>query len=583
MRACPQCGGTYPVAEGFCPMDGSRLRTSHGPLAGGHDDDPFAVSLLGRVLDRRYRLDEIIGLGGMGVVFRATHVLIGKVLAVKVLRREHAHGDVARRFLLEAQLASSLKHPNVVDISDFGELEEGWAYYAMEHLVGRTLADRIDRDGPIPPADAIAIALQICHGMAAAHAQGVVHRDLKPDNVFLAAPRPGKDAPVVKLLDFGIAREGPRRITAMGTVLGTPEYMAPEQALGGEIDHRVDLYALGVSLFEMLTASVPFRHPQIAQVIDQQIHAPPPSIGARKPELAELHRIDDVVQSLLAKSRDDRPPTAEAVATALIGAIGSDLGRDTAERLKRQTIAIGSGLIAESLEAPAPPQWSEPTAWSGTPSAGVRAAGADPLLVSGPVPTVPRGGVAFRPQSPSPARPVAIGAVAAMFAGAVTFAAAHWLREPSRVESPASDVASDAATPTIAAPSTNDLQATSPPRIPARVTPITAAPSSAPAPVTPVAATASDDLAANDDSGKPETTVTRSSTKRRSKADPSTGTAPAEARPTARESDPPSTRPPTSGGGDSPPTPAEPAVPPAPEPKPDRRTPGDLKDPFPAN
>ena len=159
MKVCPQCGGAYPVEEGFCPMDGARLRTLHGDGGDARTADAcadaWAHAWLGTVLDRRYRLDAVIGEGGMGLVFRATHVLIGKPLAVKLLRREHLDApDVARRFLLEARVASSLKHPNVVDISDFGELPDGGAYYVMELLEGRTLAKRIDRGGPLPPAEA---------------------------------------------------------------------------------------------------------------------------------------------------------------------------------------------------------------------------------------------------------------------------------------------------------------------------------------------------------------------------------------------------------------------------------------------
>jgi serine/threonine-protein kinase len=558
-------------------MDGARLRASNGDAAAAAREDPFAQSLLGRVLDRRYRLDEVIGLGGMGVVFRATHVLIGKVLAVKVLRREHTHGDVARRFLLEARVASSLKHPNVVDISDFGELEEGGAFYVMEYLEGRSLADRIDHDGPIPPDEAIAIALQICQGLTAAHAQGVVHRDLKPDNVFLVPPGSGSEAPLVKLLDFGIARAGPRRITAMGTVLGTPEYMAPEQALGVDVDHRVDLYSLGIILFEMLTASVPFHHKDIAQVLEMHVSAEAPHLGARKPELAPLQRVDDVVQSLLAKSRETRPSSAEATVTALISAIGLDLGRDTADRLQRATIAIGSGLISDVHEATPTSIRSEPTSWRGKTRAGERPAAPDPLLLSGPVPTVGRHGASLRP-APSPARPVLIATVAAVLAAAVTFVFAQWLRdrdaEPTSVPAGARPAP---LTPARAIPSATDP----PPRSerPPGVTPITEERTSATSTVTSPSVPTSDgspSLARPPGSSEPPLEPPSSRDDKAAKKGRSKTGVPGD---TTRG--PPATPSPTSGPSeaDSAPTPSPQ---PAPDPKPSG-VPGDLKDPFPAN
>jgi len=452
----------------------------------------------------------------------------------------------------------------------------------MEHLEGRTLADRIDRDGPIAPADAIAIALQICQGLTAAHAQGVVHRDLKPDNVFLVDPRAGSDAPLVKLLDFGIARAGPRRITAMGTVLGTPEYMAPEQALGHDIDHRVDLYALGIIVFEMLTARVPFHHAELAQVIEMHVHEPPPHLVARRSELAKLGRVDDVVQSLLAKSREARPSSAEAVVTALIAAIGSDLGGDTAERLQRATIAIGSGLIAEPGDAVPAAIRSEPTSWRGNPSTGERGAAPDPLLLSGPVPTVGRPGAAPR-QSPSPARPVLIATIAAVFAGSVTFGAAQWLRD--RDADPATRSPTGSARPggpplpNSPVPSTSEASPRPPtvvPRSP-EVTPITTEPPSTAPTVTSPSSPAS---SATPSLAKPQPQVERSSTRHDKPATPRRPKTDVPVADTPRE--PPAAPPPTSPPSAADSTPPVPDAPNDPDPKPSRR-PGDLKDPFPAN
>ncbi|MBC8067516.1 MAG: serine/threonine protein kinase, partial [Deltaproteobacteria bacterium] len=360
MKVCPHCSGAYPVAEGFCPMDGTRLRTLHASDGGAPigPGDAYASTLLGTVLDRRYRLDALIGEGGMGLVFRATHVLIGKPLAIKLLRPEHTSSpDVARRFLLEARVASSLKHPNVVEISDFGETGSGGAYYVMELLEGRTLAQSIDQSGPMSPPDAVITAAQICAGLSAAHALGIVHRDLKPDNVFLADPRHGAEHPVVKLLDFGIARAGPRRITVSGSVLGTPEYMSPEMAQGHDVDHRADLYALGVILFEMLTGTVPFYNREMAKTLELHVFGERPSLASRKPELARLQRIGELVGVLMSIDRDARPRDAGEVLRSLRAAWVQDLDAEAVAQVQRATLAMGSNRLPDIADAAGGAPW----------------------------------------------------------------------------------------------------------------------------------------------------------------------------------------------------------------------------------
>jgi serine/threonine protein kinase len=338
MLVCPQCGGTYAVTEGFCPMDGA-------PLTGGRDVEK---GLVGRVLDRRYRLDRRIGTGAMGEVYQATHTLIGKRLAIKVLRDEHV-GDpkVVQRFAQEARLASSIKHPNVVEISDFGTLDEGNTYFVMELLEGRTLADLVDNSGPVSPKVAACVALQIARGLGAAHDQSVVHRDLKAENVFLCDGGLDETGFLVKLLDFGIARAAGSRITAVGAMLGTPEYMSPEQARGLEVDARTDLYALGIIMFEMLTGRVPFSSTEVTEIIRQHIHAKPPTLAQVKPELDGCTALDGVIRTLLAKARDERPASAAEVVALLRRAMESDFGRETADRLHRSTLALGSATLSE--------------------------------------------------------------------------------------------------------------------------------------------------------------------------------------------------------------------------------------------
>ncbi|MCR9165470.1 MAG: protein kinase domain-containing protein [Nannocystaceae bacterium] len=340
-------------------MDGTPLAdvASAVPAVQGEDR-------IGEVLDRRYRIDELIGEGGMAHVYRVTHTMIGKSLAAKVVRHElRDDEEVVRRFLREAQIVSSIKHPNVVDISDYGETAEGGAFCVMELLRGRTLAEAIDERGAFSPEDALGVALQICHGLHHSHETGVVHRDLKPQNIFICDPK-GKPAdgkePVVKLIDFGVARAG-NRITVAGAVLGTPEYMSPEQVRGSHIDAGADLYALGIILFELLTAAVPYSSTDVAVTMQSQLHAPTPKMTLVDPELAGLIETQALIERLMSKDRAARPGTAEEAAVLLQQAMASDLGAEAAERVMKSTLAIGSGGIGKNAALPPAPArpWSD--------------------------------------------------------------------------------------------------------------------------------------------------------------------------------------------------------------------------------
>ena len=331
-------------------------------------------SLIGQVLGDRYRVEERIGSGGMGVVYRAKHVVIGKRVAIKVLRRRFArHADVAQRFGQEARVASSIKHANVVDISDFGTTPGGSPFCVMEHLEGHSLASEIDRSGRLEPGFAIDVAIQVARGLAAAHQANVVHRDLKPENVFLIRgdTHDGRTQAIAKILDFGIARvaDNKLRLTAAGSVIGTPEYMSPEQARGDEVDARSDLYALGVMLFEALSGQVPLRGDSMAGTLTKQVFEAPPQLREIDPRLDGLPALEAVLARLLAKSREDRPNDASAVIRLLQVAAASDLGRPDPElrpqaaheswgrkdpevpRPRRSTIMIGSGAITSAHTA----------------------------------------------------------------------------------------------------------------------------------------------------------------------------------------------------------------------------------------
>ncbi len=315
--------------------------------------------MIGEVIDGRYRLDEEVGEGGMGVVYAATHVLIGKRVAMKVLRRDHASDHEAiSRFMREAQLASSIKHPNVVDLSDFGQLPDGRVYYVMELLQGRSLADCVDHDGPMEPPRALEVATQIAKGLAAAHKHGIVHRDLKPDNVYMVDVDEG--APIAKLFDFGIARAADSKLTRPGAVLGTPEYMSPEQATGVPVDARADLYALGVIMMELLTCQVPFAAADIVDLIRMQLSMPAPLLSAVEPGLAHLSRAEALIDRLLQKDPTLRPGTAEEVIAAL-GDARAEAERG-ARRSGKTTHTIGSASDADLTTSPT---MSPTMAWDG--------------------------------------------------------------------------------------------------------------------------------------------------------------------------------------------------------------------------
>ena len=226
------------------------------------EEDPD--SLIGQVVASRYCVEARLGNGAMGTVYRARHIKVGRAFAIKVLHPEFLAEDKARRrFAREAELAGSLHHPNIVSVVDAGETPEGLRYLVMEYVAGSTLFELINQAAPMPAARVISIVRQLCDGLAHAHERGLIHRDFKTENVIVECDRGGIDVP--KIVDFGIAilrdeaaSSSPARLTTAGLVLGTPHYMAPEHATGGAIDHRIDLFALGVMCFEMLTGRPPF-------------------------------------------------------------------------------------------------------------------------------------------------------------------------------------------------------------------------------------------------------------------------------------------------------------------------------------
>ena len=297
MRQCPKCGERYGDELSFCPNDGTATTVIAQSERPGAD-------AIGSVIDGRYRIEGRIGEGGMGVVYRASHVVLKKQLAIKVMRGEQAQdGEIVQRFVQEAQASSAIGHPNIIGISDFGKAPDGSVYFAMEYLEGQTLGKAMEK-GPLARARAIGIFVQIADALEAAHQRGIIHRDLKPDNIFLIRSE-GRDD-FVKVLDFGIAKvkNAAAKITRTGMVFGTPHYMSPEQAAGQAVDHRSDIYSLGVIMYQVFTGQLPFDAESYMGVITKHMYDPPVPPSSLMPELRGA--IEDIIMMALAKTPEER-------------------------------------------------------------------------------------------------------------------------------------------------------------------------------------------------------------------------------------------------------------------------------------
>ena len=342
-KVCPQCGSEYETTDRFCPRDGSPLRPKSG-------DDP----LVGRVIADRYLVLAPLGEGGMGRVYLGEHVKMNRQCAIKVMNPSLVNDtESLQRFAREASNAARILHPNVAAVFDYGEMDK-IVYLVMEFVDGEPLSTIIAREGALEPRRAIEIGRQIADGLQAAHELGIVHRDLKPDNVIVARTRSGKEVP--KVVDFGIAKalsESPQdALTRSGLVIGTPEYMSPEQLLGDPVDARADIYSLGCIVYQMLTGSAAFAGDTREQMIRRRLHEAPPHVRDVDPNLPG--RLDTLIVHMLARSPDDRLASAAEVRDQLDPALalgGWDPRVITAPTPHRTT---PTGSIDESMQPTQP-------------------------------------------------------------------------------------------------------------------------------------------------------------------------------------------------------------------------------------
>jgi serine/threonine protein kinase len=330
----------------------------------------------GQILLGKYRVERVLGMGGMGVVVAATHVSLEERVAIKFLLPEAlANPDTVARFLREARAAVRIKSEHVARVTDVGTLENGAPYMIMEYLDGSDLAGHSQRRGPLPIEDAVEYVLQACEAIAEAHALGIVHRDLKPANLFVAKRADG--TPSVKVLDFGISK-----VTGVGsssgadlgmtkttTIMGSPLYMSPEQmASTRDVDARTDIWALGAILYELLTGTVPFQADTITQLCAMILQQPPPPLRNLRPDAPE--GLQDIIRRCLAKDRNQRYQNVAEFASAL-GPYAPRRARISIERVGRVIDSAGLGSSRPQLEDLMPPSSEARTAatgaaWSGT-------------------------------------------------------------------------------------------------------------------------------------------------------------------------------------------------------------------------
>ena len=427
------------------------------------DADGVAI---GSVLDGRYRIDGVLGSGGMGRVYRGEHTGIGRAVAIKILHADLTRNrEAATRFQREALASGRLDHPHIVAVSDFGMLDDGACFLVMEALEGESLGDRLEREPRLPWREAIEILRGVMQGLAHAHDRGVVHRDIKPDNIFLAR----KDGEVVvKILDFGIAKlyagsaEDPAS-TRAGLTVGTPAYLSPEQAVGGDITPASDIYSSTIVLFEMLAGRPPFQGKDPLAMLGAHVSQPPPRISELVPAVDLPPGLEDVIERGLVKVAAERIPSAadyliwlDAIAAAM--PLGSS-------PVILAPLLDGSNLTAMQTPAAFAPHVGVANSMMMTPMPGTPAAGTP--IVPGTAPTEAARSLA-RPAEPIPQRWLRIGAIviAALIAIAIVSAIAS-TSDDARAPKPVATRQDPAAIPPPVTPPEKPQSAAVPPAKPA--------------------------------------------------------------------------------------------------------------------
>jgi eukaryotic-like serine/threonine-protein kinase len=357
VKTCPVCAREFPDNVKFCPNDGQTLR-SKGPMA----------DLIGQVVADRYHIIKKLGEGGMGAVYLGEHVKMGRKSAIKVMTQAMSNDpDAVSRFNREASNASRLSHPNICQIYDFGETTDGVIYLAMEFIEGCSLSDLIDREGALPPARAASILKQSAEALQVAHDQTIVHRDIKPDNIMIVTAKDGSD--VAKVVDFGIAKavagdETGQKVTKTGLVVGTPEYMSPEQLSGDKLDGRSDIYSLGLVLYKMLTGVLPFQADTAQETMIKRLTDNPEPLAQARPDIVFPASLQAVLDHALARSVDDRYASAAEFGRDVMASVGDagvpgtrmDVAHVTqaATQLMNTELALKLAKKEKGAAAPAP-------------------------------------------------------------------------------------------------------------------------------------------------------------------------------------------------------------------------------------
>ena len=351
------------------------------PASGSFPEAPPQPSLVGQVLDNKYRVIKLLGEGGMGEVYAAQHLHIDKRVAVKVLKAEIvSNAEAVQRFKQEAAASSSIKHQNIIGIDDFGSLPDGRFYMYMELLDGTPLDQLIQQ--PMTADRLLNILVQSCHGLAAAHAKGIIHRDMKPENIFVTVGPQGQDIP--KLLDFGIAKvsgnDGQNHLTRTGTIFGTPFYMAPEQALGNAVDARTDIYAMGVIMYECFAGSLPFQADSFMAVLTQHITKEPDPVAQRAAQAGRQlpPGMAEIITRCMQKEPAKRYQTMDELVNALVA-------------VYRGFAGPGMSTYMEAFPMPSASHVAQPTPGPLVgPSAGHAAAPTPNVYASQPVAVLPQ-------------------------------------------------------------------------------------------------------------------------------------------------------------------------------------------------